>query len=368
MAVGSCRPPTYIPPDVRELVATSTALDVRWRLALGTQTLFAADPVERAGVALSTDGRTLIAAVSAGDLVGIDTSTGDARWRIELGNEPFTCPPTVYGEHVFIGTPDGSFRSYHADSGGLVWSADLGEVYNSAATVDDELVVISTAAGRLVAIERETGHLLWQRDRSAPSQLSIAGGPSPAFWGDAIYVGFPDGALGAFDRDGSEIWLTDLAAGESRLRDVDTTPLVADDGVYAASFSGGLYRVDRTTGDIVWRADVTGATSPIAVDESLVTSTANGSVLWLDPADGTVTAELSLDEDAAGPINRSGDYLMLGEPHDGLYIIASTRPWIHARFHPDSGFSSQAVARGDTIYALSDAGFAYAIRMVPHGR
>ena len=368
LVLGGCRPPTYIPPDVRVLAATSTSLDVRWRLPLGTERLFGADPVERAGVALSSDGTTLIAAVSAGDLIGIDTATGEPSWRIDLGNEPFTCPPAVHGGQVFIGTPDGQFRAYHSNSGGLLWSADLGEVYNSAAAVDDEMVVVSTAAGRVFAMARDSGQVLWQRDRSAPTHLSIAGGPTPTIWGDAIYVGFPDGALGAYDRDGTELWLTDLASGEDRLRDVDTTPLVAGDGVYAASFSGGLHRVDRETGTIVWRADLTGATSPLAIGDSLVTSTAAGSVFWLNPEDGTYTAELGLDDDAAGTITRSGEFLLLGEPNDGLYVLAASRPWIHARFQPDSGFSAPAVARGDTIYALSDAGFAYAIRMIPHGR
>ncbi|MFT6399346.1 MAG: outer membrane protein assembly factor BamB [Bradymonadia bacterium] len=186
--------------------------------------------------------------------------------------------------------------------------------------------------------------------------------------GEQVFVGYPDGALGALDRRGNELWLADLGNGEDRLRDVDTTPLVAGDAVYAASFSGGLYRVNRLTGAIEWRLDVTGATTPIAVGDYLITTTASGSVLWIDPATGDVRSELKLDDDAAGPAVRAGDYLLVGEPNDGLYVLAASRPWIHARFQPDSGFSSNAVASGDTVFALSDAGFAYAFRLVAVGR
>lgn len=365
--VVACRPPTYIPPDVRALVASSIALDVAWRVPLGTQEYFGSDPVERAGVALSSDGRTLIAAVAAGDLVAIDTTTGEVQWQLDLGTEPFASAPSVHGEHVFVGAPDGTFRAYHAGSGGLEWSTDLGRVFNAAPAVDDELVVIATADGGLIALSRDDGRQQWEHTRRSPAQLSIAGGPTPRLWGDTILVGFPDGVVGAYDREGTELWLTNIASGEDRLTDVDTTPLVADDGVYAASFSGGLHRLDRETGDIVWRTEITGATSPVAVGDALVTTTASGSVFWIDPETGAITAELGLDDDAAGPITRSGEFLLVSEPHDGLYVLAASRPWIHARFQPDSGFSSNAVAGSERIYALSDAGVVYGIRMVPVG-
>lgn len=365
---AGCRPPTYIPPDVRALTATNTALDIKWRTPLGQERLFAADPVERAGLALSADGRTVIAAVAAGDLIGLDSSTGDERWRIDVGSEPFSAAPVVHRSYVFIGAPDGSLRAYHADSGGLVWQADLGEVFNAPPSVDDELVVVSTASGRVFALGRESGQVVWEHERALRSELTIAGGPQPTVRDDQIFVGYPDGALGALDRSGNELWLADLGNGEERLRDVDTTPLVAGDAVFAASFSGGLHRVNRTSGESEWHLDVTGATSPLAVDESLVTTTAAGSILWIDPATGTVQSELSLDDDAAGRLVRAGDYLLVGEPHDGLYVLAASRPWIHARFQPDSGFSSDAVASGDTVFALSDAGFVYAFRLVAVGR
>ena len=240
-------------------------------------------------------------------------------------------------------------------------------MFNAPPAIDDELVVVATADGSIVALRRDNGQVLWEQSRTAPSQLSIVGGPSPALWGDAIFVGFPDGVVGAYGRDGDELWLTNIAAGEDRLLDVDTTPLVADSGVYAASFSGGLHRLDLQTGATVWRADITGATSPVAVGDSLVTTTATGSVFWIDPETGTINAELGLDDDAAGPAIRSGDYLLVSEPHDGLYVLAASRPWIHARFQPDSGFSSNAVAGSDRIYALSDAGVVYGIRMVQVG-
>ncbi len=368
MALIGCRPPTYVPPEVRALTATNTALDVQWRTSLGNERLFAADPVERAGLALSADGRTVIVAVAAGDLVGLDSSTGDERWRIDVGTEPFAAAPTVHRSHVFIGAPDGSLRAYHADSGGLIWEADLGEVFNAAPAVDDELVVVSTAGGRVFGLSRDGGQVLWENERAIRSQLTIAGGATPTMRGEHIFVGYPDGALGALDRSGDEVWLADLANGEERLRDVDTTPLVAGDGVFAASFAGGLYRMNRSTGAIEWRLDIKGATSPVAVGESLVTTSADGSVLWVDPSTGTIEAELELDDDAAGTVVRAGEYLLVGEPHDGLYVLAAHRPWIHARFQPDSGFSSAATASANTVFALSDAGFAYAFRLVPVGR
>jgi PQQ-dependent dehydrogenase (methanol/ethanol family) len=83
-----------------------------------------------------------------GELVAWDPVTQKARWRA-----PHKLPMngglmSTAGNLVFQGTADGNFEAYRADSGGKVWSMNLGESIMGAATavsVDGEEVILVPA-------------------------------------------------------------------------------------------------------------------------------------------------------------------------------------------------------------------------------
>lgn len=356
-----------VPQDVRALAEQGMALRVDWRVQVGGSELFGADSYERGGVAVSEDGRVVVATTSRGHVMAFDAVSGDTLWTAERAAEPFAAPPSIANGVVYVAVPTGEVSALYLQSGGEVWTRRLGDVFHSAPVPAGERVYVNSATGHLYALDRSTGQRVWTVDRQPNSALTISGGGRAAVIGDTVYAGFPDGSLAAIGRGGEVEWLTDLAAGEERLRDVDTTPLVADGSVYAASFSGGLHRVSAASGAVEWRSDMSGATSPLAAGNALVTSTADGRVLWVDPATGELLGELELDGDAAGEMVRWGDNIVLTESHDGLYVLASSRPWIHARFHPDTGFSNAACVYGSRIWALSDGGFVYGLNAVVVG-
>lgn len=359
---------SHVPQDVRVLAQQGVAIEVAWRVQVKDSEYFGPGAYERGGVAVSEDGTRVVATTSRGEVLCVGATSGEVLWRVQTVAEPFAAPPAVADGVVYVAAPDGIVRALHLASGGEVWARALGDVFHSAPVAAGDRVVVNTATGRVHGLNRLTGQVMWQADRQSSSALTVAGGGGASVVGDTTYVGFPDGSLAALDRRGSVVWLADLAAGEERLRDVDTTPLVVDGSVYAASFSGGLARVDTRRGETIWRTDLRGATSPIAVGNRLVTATAEGEVVWLDPSSGEVLARLELDGDAASALVRWGaDYLVLSEPSDGLYILASARPWIHARFNPDTGFSGAAAVHGSRVWALSDGGYLYGLRIVSAG-
>lgn len=356
-----------VPNDVRALAAVDVAVEVSWRVQIASEGLLGPDPYERGGVAVDAHHRRVVATTSVGDILAVDAITGDELWRVSTNGEPFSAPPTIVDGTVYAAAPDGAVYALRLDSGGEIWRAMLDDVFHSAPSVGTDRVYVNSATGTLWALNRATGRQAWSLERRSPSALSIAGGGSPLVAGDVVYAGFPDGSLAAVGRDGRAAWIADLAAGEERLRDVDTTPILANGFVYAGSFAGGMHRLDARNGDVIWRSDVRGPTSPVAVGETLVTSTADGRVVWLDPNDGAELAELRLDGDDAGAMVRWGDYLLMSESHDGLYIVSAHRPWVHARFFPDSGFSNAVAAGGSRVWGLSNGGYLYGLRIVSVG-
>ncbi len=355
-----------VPTSILALAESDLALEIDWRVGVGVDAeILGSDAYERGGVAVDAGLTRVVATTSRGTVVSVDAVTGELRWEIEVASEPFAAPPAIHAGIVYVAGPDGVLRALRLESGGEVWNRPLNDVFNSAPAVVGTNVVVNSATGKVWAVDRTTGRQVWSFERRLRSALTIAGGGQAVGTGNLVLAGFPDGTLAAIRPDGNAEWLADLASGEDRLRDVDTTPLLADGAAYAASFSGGLHRVELATGAITWRVELEGATSPLAVGDYLVTTTADGLIVWLDPATGELAYELEMDGDDCGALVRWGDYLFMAEQHDGLFVIAASRPWIHARFAPDSGFSSPPVVGGGRIWALSNGGVLYGVRMVP---
>lgn len=350
-----------VPSDIRALAETSLVFDPVWLVEREGPEYFGGAAFERGGLAVSEEAGLLVATTSDGFVTAFDVVTGEQMWTVESTGEPFAAPPAIHRETVVICVPDGTVRALHLASGGEQWRRDLGEVFHSAAAVTDGAVYVNTATGRVHALSRADGRTLWSVDRRGVGDLRIAGGGQVVEADGIAYTGFPDGSLAAIDGAGELLWLTTLANGETRLVDVDTTPLIVGDAIYAGSFSGGFYRLERATGSVVWRADLRGATSPVWNGTHVVTSTSDGEVVWLDPDSGTTRYSIDLETDSAGDLTPWGERLLLVDPTRGLVALDASRPWTHARFRLETGLTASPAAAGNRVYVLSNGGSVVAL-------
>lgn len=358
--VASChreRPPTEA---WRSLAENTVLLNIVWRADLSTSNLFSTYDVERGGLA-ATAGIVAVG-TSARGLVGLDASTGAIRWEQAEPAEAYAAAPGVGGRRFFVPGPDGVLRAFDAASGRLDWERDHGAPLHAMPAADEDVVCVSSTVGTVQAVDARSGRALWSFEHPVGGQMTMVGDGACAMRADETYVGFSDGTLAALGADGRPRWLVDLGQGEERFVDVDTQPLLTPDLVIAASFSGGIAAYDRASGARRWHADLTGATSPLWVDGSIVTTTADGTVVWLNPQDGTLRHELALDAEVLEAPLRVADVLAIASPR-GVFVVDAHAPWVYHRFEPGSGFSTPVASDGRYLYALSDEGFVYALEL-----
>ncbi len=205
--------------------------------------------------ATPVDGRIDGSAALAGDLVvigdtanqlwALEADSGDVAARVDLGpvvDDTFVpgiaATPTVTDDLVVVASTNGTVLAADPATLAARWTVDLGDpVYTSmAVTVDGTVGIVATAAGTVVALSLDGGEVVWEVD------VGNSVYASPTITGD------DDATVLALEEGGSLVGL-DPANGDERWR----TP-VGEDGNYMSSTPivvDGTIVVGTNTGDVV---------------------------------------------------------------------------------------------------------------------
>ena len=158
-----------------------------------------------------------------------DTETNIA-WKVAMPAWSGSTP-IIWGEHIFLNVADGENIS-------------------------------------LVSLDRDTGETLWTRHLSGGDhreRKQNMSSPSPVTNGEQVYVMTGTGALTAFDVDGTERWSRNIQTdyGQFGLNwGYASSPLLVDNALFVQVIHGMrtddpsyLLRIDRHTGETVWRVE-----------------------------------------------------------------------------------------------------------------
>lgn len=316
---------------------------------------------EPSGLAAAPSG-IIVAAAQSGSIHGFDAWSGDQRWLFEL-EEPPTTPPSIASNTVYIGVADGRVVALDVGKGEELWTAQLPGIVHGQPVISDGTVYVMTSEEALVALDQEDGALRWAYRRPRVADLEIKGGCRPSVIDGDIYIGFSDGALLRIDAQGKPVWSADLSRGQRRMIDVDSSPIAYRNLIIAASHSGGLSAVHRDTGRIEWSLDRSGITTPIMANGTLIATTAQGSVLWVDPESGRLLQELEMSRPGlTSPMRFTDETFVVGDASRGIFVMDVNRPKLHAVFEPSNGSSGQPTFFGDTLYVLTNRGQVYGLR------
>ncbi|MDH4064565.1 MAG: PQQ-binding-like beta-propeller repeat protein, partial [Acidobacteriota bacterium] len=146
----------------------------------------------------------------------------------------------------------------------LLWRLALPPGHSSPILHGNRIYLTAFRGESLVtlAIDRSSGHILWER--SAPSvktrvidKRNNAASPSPAVEENGVYVFFPDYGLIAYDAAGKELWTMPLGPF-TNIYGMGASPIIVGDLlVLACDQSVGSYvmALDKRTGGLRWKTD-----------------------------------------------------------------------------------------------------------------
>jgi outer membrane protein assembly factor BamB len=129
---------------------------------------------------------------------GMSAEDGTERWSFLALSlfSPLSAPAFPLGT-VYVADLGGGLYRLDASNGARVWSYQFNEVVLDSPVVSGDTVLLGLNDGRLVAVDADSGHLVWQGGTSPGRLGSIALAP------DAIVgeKGGPDAGLIAFEHD-----------------------------------------------------------------------------------------------------------------------------------------------------------------------
>lgn len=169
------------------------------------------------------------------------------------------------------------------------------------------LVFVGTGDNLVLALDAETGDLVWQFE----AEHSIWS--TPAYEDGVVYVGSLDKKIYALDaQNGEVVW--EQALGGS----ISGSVVVGEDLVYVGSFDKQLHALDKATGEIKWEVPEDKTTdwiwaSPVLTDETIVFSDKKGNVFAVESESGRPIWDAQIDGDVVGSPVVS----------DGIVFIAS---------------------------------------------
>ncbi len=215
---------------------------------------------------------------------------GEPLWSVNTDARLSAGPALADGALIF-GTLDGEAIAVEARDGQERWRSTLSSEVIGLPAGSGDLVAVRSGDGRVYGLAAASGERLWTVNRAVPA-LTLRGSGRLLVDASAVYLGMDNGRVMALDRqDGEVLWEEPVSvpSGRSeieRIVDVDADLLLAEGILFAASYGGDLVALDADSGRVLWRRSLASYTGMDYAGPCLYVTDVD-SVLWcLDPSNG----------------------------------------------------------------------------------
>jgi outer membrane protein assembly factor BamB len=313
-------------------------------------------------------GSKLVLGSRGGSVVGVDVGSGAVTWSTPVsGGVDGDARFDKERGQVYVGSDDGYLYAIDPAQGAIRWSSKFKGPIDHGPEIGSAGLFLSTAADRVFAVDPSDGKTRWQYERDTPEGFTIHGYAVPRQYGSVVYAGFSDGYLAALQAEtGDLLWSRSLAAASEQFVDVDASPVVRGDKLFAASFSGGVYALRPKDGEVLWHLLVDG-TSALAMGmaniyavssrDGLAAVSLQGNILWRQglPDAGDLSVPIEI-----------GPYLVFSGSRQGLFIVERSTGKLLQVFDPARGMCAAPTVdrEGKALYVLANSGTLYALDLL----
>ena len=282
----------------------------------------------------------LFLATTTGSVQRLSAATGEQKWSYELGNRSqiwvYTTPLAMFGR-VYIGA-NSRFVALDQESGDVLWrrddvvSDDFPPCTNSPAACDGYIVVAFYGQPiNLTVLDAATGKTVWTKAEGRPYDIYS----TPVIDEDGTIYTVSANAVRAYDlKTGALAWEAPFTLNRIR-----ATPALAEGRLFVCTGNGMLHTLEATSGRELWKWSACGnaplftpyareggvtLASPVVAGNCVYVAAANGYLYALDTSSGTCVWKHNLRVPLAAPPAISGNGLWVGGCDGFVYAFVSS--------------------------------------------
>jgi outer membrane protein assembly factor BamB len=275
------------------------------------------------GGGIAASGNAVFVATGFGELVALDTATGNRMWTFEIG-APARSAPTAAAGKVFVVSATNVLHAVNQADGVEAWQyagiPEIGGVLSSASpAVSGGTVVVPYSSGEVIAFDIASGEAKWAdavirstRTQAVSGLTDVAA--SPVIQDGIVYAtGVSGRTIAVRLADGQRLWEQNIGS--------TSTPAVSGNAIFIVDLSDNIVALDRATGEAFWRTAL-----PVVRKRRFFSvwsgPTLAGNLLWvvsndrrmmgIEPGTGNIVVDRELSSPAyIKPIAAGGQLLVL---------------------------------------------------------
>ena len=210
-------------------------------------------------------------------VVAYDVKGDSVEWTFPTGAEVYSSP-TLFDTLVVFGSYDGKVYAVDKEDGQMVWEFDpgTGGKFYSSPTIAGSRVYIGSFDNKMYALKINDGSQLW----SYPTQGIIQS--SPISYGGFTIFGSNDGTLYCVDSFGVETW-------KVKTNDrIVSSPYAYQQVIYVGSYDYSIYAINIIDGTIRWQfpTKALNKSTPMVYNNRLYVGSHEKQLFCLDPDKG----------------------------------------------------------------------------------
>jgi outer membrane protein assembly factor BamB len=261
----------------------------------------------------------IIIGTSNGKLLALDVDTGKHAWDTTTSGEILSVPK-VTDEMVLVQTMDGGLIAFNVEDGRQLWrfSHNLPALVlrrSSTPIVTDNYVIAGFSTGKLIALNKHDGTVVWIQDIGQAKgrtdlQRMVDISADPLLGTDVVYAASYQGSLVALNiNTGHIVWDRDISSYSGLATD--------DTNLYVAATKGDVIAIDRASGHTLWlQNSLQGRrlSKPAIMGNYIIVGDNDGVVHWLDKQTGNLVGRTKIDKAGveATPIVHNNIVYLLG--------------------------------------------------------
>lgn len=282
---------------------------------------------ERLSGGVGVGGSLVMVGTQKGLVYAYDVA-GKLQWKSKLSSEILSAPKYFDGL-VIVRTGDSRIYGINANDGSRKWVYDrtspaLTLRSSAGIVVDGGAVYAGFGGGKLIAVRADNGKMLWEASVAQPKGVTeierIADITSlPVVDGPLIYAVAYQGKIAAVDRtSGRVVWNREISS---------LSGLSVEDGrIFVSHAAGSVYALDYTTGKTFWRQAALKnrqLTTPVPMGGSTVVGDVEGYLHFLSRDDGAMASRIKVGDSSVMPqMAQINTTTVLAQTRDGgIYAV-----------------------------------------------